>query len=73
VGAFLPVLPYLLGATSLLPAVVVSLIGLFGCGAIVTAVTQRSWLFGGLRQLLLGGAAAGLTYLVGTAVGAGLG
>lgn len=73
VGAFLPVLPYLLGATSLLPAVVVSLLGLFGCGAIVTAVTQRSWLFGGLRQLLLGGAAAGLTYLVGTAVGAGLG
>jgi VIT1/CCC1 family predicted Fe2+/Mn2+ transporter len=73
VGAFLPVLPYLLGAATLLPAVVVSLLGLFACGAIVTAVTQRSWLFGGLRQLLLGGAAAGLTYLVGTAVGAGLG
>ncbi len=72
VGALVPVLPYLLGADSLLPVVVVSLIGLFGCGAMVTAVTQRSWWYGGLRQLVLGGAAATLTYLVGTAVGAGL-
>jgi len=72
VGALVPVLPYLLGADSLLPAVVVSLLGLFGCGAMVTAVTQRTWWYGGLRQLLLGGAAATLTYLVGTAVGAGL-
>lgn len=72
VGALVPVLPYLLGADSLLPAVVLSLLGLFGCGAMVTAVTQRSWWYGGLRQLVLGGAAATLTYLVGTAVGAGL-
>lgn len=72
VGALVPVLPYLLGADNLLPAVVVSLLGLFGCGAMVTAVTQRTWWYGGLRQLLLGGAAATLTYLVGTAVGASL-
>jgi VIT1/CCC1 family predicted Fe2+/Mn2+ transporter len=73
VGAFLPVLPYLLGATSLWPAVVLSLLGLFGCGAVVTRVTDRSWWYGGLRQLLLGGAAAALTYGIGSAVGASLG
>lgn len=47
----------------------VSLIALFGCGAIVTHVTNRPWWYGGIRQLILGAAAAGLTYLVGTAVG----
>lgn len=73
VGAFLPVLPYLLGASELWPAVILSLAGLFGCGAVVTRVTDRSWWYGGLRQLLLGGAAAALTYGVGSAVGAGLG
>ena len=73
IGAIIPVLPYLLGASSPWPAVVVSLIALFGCGAVVTRITARSWWFGGVRQLLLGGAAAGLTYLVGEAVGRGLG
>jgi len=72
-GAFVPVLPYLLGATALWPAVLLSLLGLFGCGAVVTRVTDRPWWYGGLRQLLLGGAAAALTYGVGSAVGATLG
>jgi VIT1/CCC1 family predicted Fe2+/Mn2+ transporter len=72
VGAFLPLLPYLLGADSLLPALVMSLVALFGCGAMVTAVTSRSWVYGGVRQTLLGGAAAGVTYLFGTLVGAGV-
>jgi hypothetical protein len=36
-------------------------------------MTTRSWLYGGSRQLLLGAAAAGLTYAVGAAVGTGLG
>jgi len=69
VGALLPILPYLLGASVAWPAIVVSLIALFGCGAIVTRVTNRPWWYGGIRQLILGAAAAGLTYLVGTAVG----
>ncbi len=72
VGALLPVLPYLLGASTLWPAVVLSLGGLFACGAVVTRVTDRPWWYGGTRQLVLGGAAAALTYAVGTAVGAGL-
>jgi VIT1/CCC1 family predicted Fe2+/Mn2+ transporter len=72
-GAFIPVAPYLFGVTVAWPAVVLSLLGLFACGAVVTSITDRTWWFGGSRQLLLGGAAAGLTYLVGNAVGAGLG
>jgi vacuolar iron transporter family protein len=71
-GAILPVLPYLFGATVLLPALVVSLIGLFACGALVSRVTNRSWWFSGLRQLILGAAAAGLTYAIGSLVEVGL-
>src|SRR5919106_427921 len=41
VGAIIPVLPYLVGATDLLPVVVVSLLGLFAAGAVVTRLTSR--------------------------------
>jgi VIT1/CCC1 family predicted Fe2+/Mn2+ transporter len=71
-GAMVPLLPYLLGASSLWPALVLALLGLFGTGALVSRVTARGWLYSGMRQLLLGAAAAGLTYLFGSAVGAGL-
>ena len=65
VGAVLPVLPYLFGATQLWPAVVLALLGLFVCGAVVARVTAKSWWFSGLRQLALGGAAAAVTYGLG--------
>jgi VIT1/CCC1 family predicted Fe2+/Mn2+ transporter len=70
VGAFLPVLPYLLGTTSLWPAALVAAVGLFAAGAIVSRVTARSWWYGGLRQLILGGAAAAVTFVVGSLIGA---
>jgi VIT1/CCC1 family predicted Fe2+/Mn2+ transporter len=70
VGALLPVLPYLLGATTLWPAVLLALAGLFACGALVARVTARTWWFSGLRQLALGGAAAALTYGLGSLIGA---
>jgi VIT1/CCC1 family predicted Fe2+/Mn2+ transporter len=72
-GALVPVLPYLFGATVLWPAAVLSLLGLFVCGAVVTRVTSRPWWYGGLRQLVLGAVAATLTYAFGNAVGTGLG
>ena len=72
-GALLPVLPYLWGATALWPAVLVALLGLFGCGAVVSRVTARSWWFSGIRQLTLGGAAAGVTYVLGSLFGAAVG
>lgn len=72
-GALLPLLPYLLGATSLAPALVLSLIGLFLCGAVVARVTARSWWFSGLRQLVLGGAAAAVTFGLGALIGGQIG
>ncbi|KMO93973.1 VIT1/CCC1 transporter family protein [Streptomyces roseus] len=72
-GALLPVLPYLLGAASLWPAVLLALVGLFACGAAVSRVTARSWWYSGLRQLVLGGAAAGVTYVLGTWIGSAVG
>ncbi|MCP9946209.1 VIT1/CCC1 transporter family protein [Streptomyces somaliensis] len=71
-GALLPVLPYLLGATALWPAVLLALAGLFACGALVARVTARGWWYSGLRQLALGGAAAAVTYALGGFLGAAL-
>ena len=73
-GAMVPVMPYLLGADTLLPGLVITLIALFGAGAMVTSVTTRPWWYGGVRQTLLGGVAAAITYGVGALVGvSGLG
>jgi len=69
VGALVPVIPFLVTWNSIIGALVLTLVALFACGAVVTRVTSRSWWYGGLRQVVLGGAAFGLTYLVGTAVG----
>ena len=70
VGALVPVLPYLLGATALLVPVLLALVALFVAGALVSRFTDRGALYSGARQLLLGGAAAALTYGVGNLVGA---
>jgi VIT1/CCC1 family predicted Fe2+/Mn2+ transporter len=69
VGAFLPLLPYLLGATSLFPAVGLTLVALFVCGAVVAQVTVRPWWYGGFRQALLGAGSAAVTYAIGLAIG----
>lgn len=73
IGALVPLVPYLLGATVIWTALVLALLGLFGCGAVVTRVTSRPWWFGGSRQLILGALAAALTYGIGSLVGVGLG
>ena len=71
-GALVPVLPYLLGASSLVVPVLLALVGLFLAGALVSRFTDRGALYSGGRQLLLGGAAAALTYGVGSLVGTGV-
>jgi VIT1/CCC1 family predicted Fe2+/Mn2+ transporter len=73
IGASLPVVPYVVGATTLVPSLVISLLALFACGAVVSRVTTRSWWFGGVRQLVLGGLAAGLTFVIGDLVGTSVG
>ncbi|MEV1171038.1 VIT1/CCC1 transporter family protein [Nonomuraea sp. NPDC049784] len=70
VGAVLPLLPYLFGARELTVSAMVSCLALFAAGALVSAVTARSWWFSGLRQLAVGGAAAAVTFGVGNLIGA---
>ncbi len=72
VGALIPILPYLLGSTSLWLALGVGGLGLAAAGALASRFTLRSWWYGAGRQLLLGAAAAAATYLVGLLIGTGL-
>lgn len=69
VGALVPLVTYLLGFSSLWLALAVGCLGLFVAGALVARFTNRSWWSRGLRQLLLGAAAAGATYLIGRLIG----
>jgi VIT1/CCC1 family predicted Fe2+/Mn2+ transporter len=71
-GAFIPLLPYLLGATSLLVALVLAGCGLFVAGALTGRLTARSPMYAGLRQLLLGAMAAAVTFGIGHAIGTGV-
>ena len=74
-GAAFPVLPYLFasGTTALVASIAISGIVLFGVGAAITIFTGRSvWVSGG-RQTGLGLAAAGLTFGVGSLLGAAVG
>ncbi|MFJ2029487.1 VIT1/CCC1 transporter family protein [Streptosporangium sp. NPDC087985] len=71
VGAVLPLLPYLLGVTSLVSSAVISCVALFGAGALVSRVTARSWWYSGLRQLAVGVVAAALTFGLGHLLGGG--
>ena len=70
VGALIPLLPFLLGATTLLLTVLLTIAGLFTAGAAVSRFTSRTWWYSGARQLTLGGLAAAVTYGIGSAVGA---
>ena len=71
-GALIPLLPFLFGATSVLPALLLSVLGLLVTGGVVARITTRPFWYGGGRQLLLGGLAAAVTYVVGLLVGTGL-
>jgi vacuolar iron transporter family protein len=68
-GALVPLLPYLLGASVLWPALVAGGVGLFAAGALVARFTGRAWWLSGLRQLVLGGVAAAATYGIGALIG----
>ena len=71
VGALVPVIPYLLtsGSTAFLAAIGLSIGALFAVGAGVSLLTGRGLLFSGARQVLIGAAAAVVTYVVGHAIG----
>jgi vacuolar iron transporter family protein len=74
IGAVIPVIPYLLGSGTavFVASLALSLAALFVVGAAVSLLTGRSLLFSGLRQMGIGAAAAGVTYLVGSIIGVGV-
>lgn len=69
IGALIPLLSFLLGSDELWLGLAIGGIGLFIAGALASRATAGRWWAGGFRQLTLGAAAAGITYLVGTLVG----
>ncbi|MBA2253761.1 MAG: VIT1/CCC1 transporter family protein [Chloroflexi bacterium] len=71
VGAFVPLVPYLLssGFSALLGALVLAFGALFLVGAGVSLLTGRSMLFSGARQVLIGATAAAVTFAVGAVIG----
>ena len=69
-GALVPLFPYLVGFSSLAAALVLAGVAAVIGGGLVSRFTDRPFLRGAIRQLLLAGAAAGLTYAIGSLVGA---
>jgi len=68
-GALMPLLPYLLGYGEVWLAVAVGGVGLFFAGIAFARFTARPWWSSGLRQLIMGLVAAGLTYVIGYWIG----
>ncbi len=75
VGAAFPIFPFIFwsGTNAILTSLIVSAAGLFMIGAAITLMTGRGVLYSGLRQVLVGMAAACLTYGVGKLIGVSLG
>jgi VIT1/CCC1 family predicted Fe2+/Mn2+ transporter len=70
IGALIPLLPYLVGVNNLAVALGLAAVAAFTGGGLVARLTDRPFLRGAVRQLVLAACAAGLTYLLGRAVGA---
>ncbi|HEY8077388.1 MAG TPA: VIT1/CCC1 transporter family protein, partial [Labilithrix sp.] len=73
-GAVVPILPFvfLRGQTAVVTSIVAGAAALFLIGAAISVLTGRSvWISGG-RQLLLGLAAAGVTFGIGRLIGAAI-
>jgi VIT1/CCC1 family predicted Fe2+/Mn2+ transporter/rubrerythrin len=71
IGAAVPVVPYVLitGSAAFVVSIGVSIVALFAVGAGVSLLTGRGALFSGSRQVLIGAAAAVVTYVVGSVIG----
>jgi VIT1/CCC1 family predicted Fe2+/Mn2+ transporter len=72
-GGVVPLLPFLLGGSSLRVGLLVGAVGLFVVGAVTSRFTNRPWWFAGTRQLLFGVLAAVATYAVGSLIGVAVG
>jgi VIT1/CCC1 family predicted Fe2+/Mn2+ transporter len=72
IGALVPLLPYLLGAHTLVWSLVLGAAALLLMGGAVARFTRRPLVVGALRQLLLGAVTVAVVFGVGAAVGAGV-
>jgi VIT1/CCC1 family predicted Fe2+/Mn2+ transporter len=68
-GALVPLLPYLAGLDYLAATLVLTAVALAAGGIVVGRLTGRPLVRAGLRQLLLGGLAIGVTFVVGSLIG----
>jgi vacuolar iron transporter family protein len=75
VGALVPVLPYLFvaGQVAWIASALFSCLALFGVGALLSIFTTRGPLLSGLRMLVIGLLASGITYTVGWLLGVSVG
>jgi VIT1/CCC1 family predicted Fe2+/Mn2+ transporter len=69
IGALIPLIPFMVGATNLLPSLVLSAVGLSLAGTLVARLTARAPWFGASRQLAFGALSAAVTYGIGLIVG----
>jgi VIT1/CCC1 family predicted Fe2+/Mn2+ transporter len=75
IGAFVPVLPYLItsGWIAVVASAALSFLALFGVGALLSIFTARGPLVSGTRMLLIGCLVSAITYSVGWLLGVTVG
>jgi VIT1/CCC1 family predicted Fe2+/Mn2+ transporter len=75
IGAIVPVAPFIFlsGMSAVIASLLLSAVGLFLIGAGITLLTGRSVLSSGMRQVLFGLVAAGITFAIGRLIGVSLG
>jgi VIT1/CCC1 family predicted Fe2+/Mn2+ transporter len=71
-GAFIPVLPYLLGAQHLIWSLLLGALALLLVGGAVAQFTARPRVLGAVRQLAVGAVAVAVVFGVGAAIGTGV-
>jgi VIT1/CCC1 family predicted Fe2+/Mn2+ transporter len=74
VGAFIPLLPWLIGSgtAAIVASVVLGAVAAVIVGVVLARFTERPVIPSALRQLAVTAIAAGVTYAVGRAIGTGL-
>jgi vacuolar iron transporter family protein len=75
VGATIPILPFLAlgGMAAAITSALMSVVALFAVGWAVAHFTGRSWIVSSLRMVVIGSAAAVLTFAIGRLVGVSIG
>ena len=75
IGAVFPIIAFFFmsGPTAVYASLAISGLGLFLVGAAITLMTGRNAWYSGFRQVVIGLAAAGLTYGIGRLIGTSIG